>query len=92
MWLLLFVLMISFPCVIKTLVPFDPWLYVDDTCTISMETCTFELRTTNAMTMFYKQLFRVVSTSDGVLHKYDNPNQTFAPIDILTGDGYPKLV
>lgn len=57
-----------------------------------METCLFELRASSSMTMFYKQLFRVVSTNDGILHKYDNPNQTFAPSDVLTGDGYPKLV
>lgn len=92
MWLLVFLLTTSFPCLIKTLVPFDPWLVVNGTCAASMETCTFELQVTSTMTMFYKQLFRVVATSNGILHKYDNPNQTFAPSDILTGDGYPKLV
>ena len=93
MWLLLlFLCIFSLPCIVQTLEPFDPWAVVDGTCAASMETCSFELRANNAMTMFYNQLFRVVATSNGVLQKYDDSNQTFAPVDILTGDGYPKLV
>jgi hypothetical protein len=70
---------------------FDP--YQDNAfCTASMSMCSFELHATAAMTMFYKNLFRVVATDDGILHHYDNPNHTFPMKDVLTGDGYPKLV
>lgn len=92
MWFSIILFTIFFPCSLKSLAPFDPWLLVNGTCAISMDTCRFELRATNAMTMFYKQLFRVVATSNGVLQKYDNPNQAYLSSDILTGDGYPKLV
>ena len=64
----------------------------NDSCTPSMPICSFELHATIAMTMFYKNLFRVVATDNGTLHRYDNPNQTFPMADIITGDGYPKLV
>jgi hypothetical protein len=58
----------------------------------SMSMCSFELHATAAMTMFYKNLFRVIATDDGTLHRYDNASQTFSMTEILTGDGYPKLV
>lgn len=70
---------------------FDP--YKDnDSCTASMSMCSFELHATTYMTMFYKNLFRVVATKNGTLHRYDNPNQTFPMTDVITADGYPKLV
>jgi hypothetical protein len=71
--------------------PFDPYEQ-NSSCTSSMSTCAFELRTTASMTMFYKNLFRVIATEDGTLQNYQNPNQTFSMTDILTADGYPKLV
>jgi hypothetical protein len=92
MWVLLFLFTVSVPCTVQALKPFDPWLIDDGACRSSMDSCTFHLRASNAMTMFYKQLFRVVSTDNGILHKYDNPNETFNVENILTGDGYPKLV
>ena len=57
-----------------------------------MSICTFELRATATMSMFYKNLFRVVATNDGTLQNYANPNQKFPMTDIITADGYPKLV
>ena len=57
-----------------------------------MSMCSFELRATSTMTMFYKNLFRVVAANDGTLYNYQNPNQTFPLTDIPTADGYPKLV
>jgi hypothetical protein len=57
-----------------------------------MSICFFELRATAAMTMFYKNLFRVIATDNGTLQNYQNPNQTFPMADIITADGYPKLV
>ena len=92
MWLLVIVSIVSLPSIVTALEPFDPWALADSECTVAMRTCAFELRATSAMTMFYKQLFRVVATSDGVLRKYDNPNIAFDPSEILTGDGYPKMV
>jgi hypothetical protein len=71
--------------------PFDPYQQ-NGSCTSSMLTCTFELRATAAMTMFYKNLFRVIATDNGTLENYQNPNETFSMTDILTADGYPKLV
>ncbi|CAF1024094.1 unnamed protein product [Adineta ricciae] len=70
---------------------FDP--YEDnDRCTPSMSVCSFELHAATDMTMFYKNLFRVVATDNGTLHHYAYPNQTFSMDEIITGDGYPKLV
>lgn len=57
-----------------------------------MSACIFELRATATMTMFYKNLFRVYATDNGILHSYENSNQTFGMADIITADGYPKLV
>ena len=90
--LFIFLLNIFLPHNIQSLQPFDPWASTDNLCTQSMETCTFWLEATNAVTMFYKQLFRVVATSDGSLHKYNDLNKTFDLKDVITGDGYPKLV
>ncbi|CAF0738541.1 unnamed protein product [Adineta steineri] len=85
------ILLIIFHEGIDALELFDP--YKDnEICSTSMPICSFELRATTSMTMFYKNLFRVVSTDNGTLHHYDNPNQTFSMTDIITGDGYPKLV
>lgn len=71
--------------------PFHPYQQ-SGSCTSSMSTCAFELRATAAMTMFYKNLFRVIVADNGILQNYQNPNQTFAVTDIMTADGYPKLV
>lgn len=57
-----------------------------------MDACSYQLRATSEMTMFYKELFRVVATDQGILHKYDNDSLIFNPAQIITGDGYPKLV
>ncbi len=76
---------------IWTLEPFDPYKQ-NGSCTLSMSVCYFELRAAAAMTMFYKNLFRVVVTENGTLQNYQNSNQTFSMMDIITGDGYPKLV
>ena len=58
------VLLLVFQQQIHALELFDP--YVDnDFCTASMATCSFELHATTAMTMFYKNLFRVVATDNG---------------------------
>lgn len=85
------VLLLAFQQQIHALELFDP--YQDNNfCTASMSMCSFELHATTSMTMFYKNLFRVVATNNGTLHHYGNPNQTFPMTDILTGDGYPKLV
>jgi len=92
MWQLLFLLVISLPCIVQSLEPFDPWVINNGACTSSMKSCTFQLQASNAMTMFYKELFRVIATNDGILQKYDNPNKTFDFDNIITGDGYPKLV
>jgi hypothetical protein len=92
MWQLLVLLIISLPCVVRSLEPFDPWVNNDSACKSSMASCTFQLQAKNAMTMFYKDLFRVVATDNGTLQKYDNPNEIFHLDRILTGDGYPKLV
>ncbi|CAF1097119.1 unnamed protein product [Rotaria sordida] len=57
-----------------------------------MSICSFELRATGAMTMFYKNLFRVVATDNGTLCHYEDSSQTFSMSEIITADGYPKLV
>jgi hypothetical protein len=44
------------------------------------------------MSMFYKQLFRVVADDDGHLHKYDDDEKRFDASEVITADGYPKLV
>ena len=54
--------------------------------------CSFELHATTAMTMFYKNLFRVIALDNGTLRHYENTDQTFPMTDIITADGYPKLV
>ncbi len=92
MWQLLFLLITSLPGIVQGLEPFDPWVNNDGACKSSMKSCTFQLQASNAMTMFYKELFRVVATDDGTLEKYDDSNKTFDSDSILTGDGYPKLV
>jgi hypothetical protein len=92
-WLLstIQILLLIFQQQVHALDSFDP--YKDNSfCTTSMSLCDFELHATATMTMFYKNLFRVVATDNGTLHHYDNPNRTFPMTDILTGDGYPKLV
>jgi hypothetical protein len=92
-WLsgVILVLLIVFQQQIHALELFNPYKN-NDSCTASMSVCSFELHATTAMTMFYKNLFRVVATDNGILHRYNNPNQTFSMTDIITGDGYPKLV
>ncbi|UJR07140.1 hypothetical protein I4U23_011428 [Adineta vaga] len=76
---------------VQTLEIYKP--YEDNNlCTSSMSVCSFELHATATMTMFYKHFFRVVANDDGILHHYTNPNQTFSMTDIITADGYPKLV
>jgi hypothetical protein len=92
MWQIIFLCFISLPCVVRSLEPFDPWVNNDGACKSSMKSCTFQLQATNAMTMFYKELFRVNATDNGILHKYDDDSKTFDFDSILTGDGYPKLV
>ncbi|CAF2651789.1 unnamed protein product [Rotaria sp. Silwood2] len=57
-----------------------------------MSICFFELHATGTMTMFYKNLFRVVATDNGTLHHYEDSSQTFPMSEIITADGYPKLV
>lgn len=85
------VLLLVFQQQVHALELFHP--YKDDgICTASMSICSFELHATGAMTMFYKNMFRVVATNDGILHHYDNISRTFSMADILTADGYPKLV
>ena len=44
------------------------------------------------MSMFYKHLFRVVADADGLLHKYDDEKKQFEASEVITADGYPKLV
>ncbi|CAF1076320.1 unnamed protein product [Adineta ricciae] len=39
-----------------------------------------------------QNLFRVVATDEGMLHHYADVNRTFPMSDIITADGYPKLV
>lgn len=76
---------------VDTLDVFNPYQH-SGSCTASMSICTFELHATAAMTMFYKNLFRVVADNNGMLQNYQNSNQTFSMQDIITADGYPKLV
>lgn len=57
-----------------------------------MKSCFFVLRATSQMTMFHKELHRVIATNDGILQKYDDVNTTFSMDNIITADGYPKLV
>ena len=77
---------------VQSLEPFDPWSTTDRICKPSMDSCHFELRARSTMSMFYKQLYRVVAASDGTLHKFDNASEVFSPEQIITADGYPKLV
>lgn len=88
---IVFILLLGFVQQIHTLEPFHP-SKGNDFCAASMPLCSYELHATSAMTMFYKNLFRVVATKNGTLHHYNNPNQTFPMTDIITTDGYPKLV
>ena len=74
-----------------TLELFDPYKQ-NGSCTSSMSICYFQLRATATMSMFYRDLFRVVATDNGTLQNYQNPNQTFSMDEIITADGYPKLV
>ena len=77
---------------VSALDPFDPYKANGASCTSSMPMCAFELRTTSTMTMFYKNLFRVVANENGTLSNYKNASQTFLLTDVITADGYPKLV
>ncbi len=88
---IILLILFTLPQQIWTLEPFNPYQQ-NGTCTSSMSICLFELRATAAMTMFYRNLFRVTATDNGTLENYQNPNQTFSMADILTADGYPKLV
>ena len=92
-WLsnVIWVLVLVFQYQIDALEPFYPHKH-DGSCTALMSMCSFELHAAASMTMFYKNLFRVIADDNGTLHHYNNPNQTFPMTDILTGDGYPKLV
>lgn len=92
MWFLVLIFGVFLSPTIHGLEPFDPWASDNKLCQPSMKTCSFELHTNNAMTMFYKELYRIVATEDGILHKYDDPDKIFSPDHIITGDGYPKLV
>ncbi|CAF1128703.1 unnamed protein product [Adineta steineri] len=85
------ILLLFFQKQIYALESFDPFKGTD-LCTASISSCSFELHATATMTMFYKNRFRVVTTNDGILHHYNNPNETIPMEDVLTGDGYPKLV
>ena len=88
-----FILVILFNLtqLVHTLDEFHPYQH-SGSCTASMSICAFELHATAAMTMFYKNLFRVVADNNGMLQNYQYPNQTFSMQDIITADGYPKLV
>ena len=92
MWILIYLFAVCLTSSVRTLDPFDPWDSSNNGCMPSMDECSFHLRATNAITMFYKNLYRVVATNNSVLHKYDDRSKVFDPEDILTGDGYPKLV
>jgi len=72
---------------ISCLNPSDPYSH-GGSCLSTMSICNYELRASAAMTMFYKNLFRVIANENGVLQH----NRTFSTEEILTGDGYPKLV
>lgn len=86
------VVILAFICqYTHTLEPFDPYKH-DSNCKASMSTCSFELRATAVMTMFYKNLFRVVATDNGTLSHYEDSSRTFPMNEIITADGYPKLV
>lgn len=85
------ILLLIFQQQVHALELYDPYKG-DGLCTTSMSICSFELHATAAMTMFYKNMFRVVATDDGILHHYDDINKTFPMTDVLTADGYPKLV
>ena len=92
-WLssVIFILLLASAQQILTLELFHPYKG-NEFCKPSMPLCSYELHATSTMTMFYKNLFRVVATKNGTLHHYNNPNQTFSMADIITADGYPKLV
>ncbi|CAF2127690.1 unnamed protein product [Rotaria magnacalcarata] len=92
MWSCLLLFGIFLPYTAQGLESFDPWSSDNKICQPSMKTCSFELHSDSAMTMFYKQLYRVVATEDGILQKYDEPDDKFEPEQIITADGYPKLV
>ena len=85
------ILIVIFQHRVYALEPFDPYNH-DESCTASMSTCSFELHATATMTMFYKNLFRVIADENGTLYHYNDHNQTFPMAGILTADGYPKLV
>jgi hypothetical protein len=70
----------------------NPWSTSNSDCRASMDRCRFELRATSTMSMFYRGLYRVVATENGILHKYDNASEIFDPEMVITADGYPKLV
>jgi len=85
------ILLLGFQQRVHALEPFNPYKH-DGSCNASMLICSFELHATAAMTMFYKNLFRVTADDNGILHHYENLNETYPMTEILTGDGYPKLV
>lgn len=74
-----------------TLNPSDPYNH-HGSCISTNSVCNYELRVSATMTMFYKNLFRVIANENGILHDYRNSNLTFSNEEILTADGYPKLV
>ena len=92
-WLarVVWILALVFQNQVHALESFDPYKH-NGSCTSSMSMCSFELHATAAMTMFYKNFFRIVADENGRLRHYDDFNQTFTMEDVLTGDGYPKLV
>jgi hypothetical protein len=90
-WSVFQVLLLVFQHQVYALELFDPYKG-DGPCTASMSTCYFELHASASMTMLYKNLFRVVADDNGTLSRYDNPNEIYPMTDILTADGYPKLV
>ena len=92
MWSSILLVGVCLAYTVQSLGPFDPWASGNDICKPSMNACTYSLHANSAMTMFFRQLFRVVATDEGILHKYDEPDDKFPLEDVLTADGYPKLV
>lgn len=88
---IVFVILMGSAQVIVSLDPFNPYQQ-NGSCTSSMTACYFELRASATMAMFYNNLFRVIATDNGTLQNYQNPNETFFASDVITADGYPKLV
>lgn len=88
--LLILTFVLSF---IHCLIPIDPWSTQSSSiCDHKSTECRFYLRSTSLMTMFYKDLYRVVSNEERILSKYNNVSMIYPMEAIITADGYPKLV